>query len=104
MSHRVSQGVAPFAVEIREITSLSSWLSWRRADITASRIGTLFDCHPFMTLDDLVADMRGHRLCGPRPRRAADLTLRANTMVLERRRGGEDAVPDTVVGGDVARG
>jgi len=51
-------------VEIREITNTAEWLAWRRADVTASRIAALFDAHPFMTIDELVADMRGQSVKG----------------------------------------
>lgn len=45
--------------EVREISSRGDWLSWRRQDITASRIAALFDCHPFLTRERLASDMRG---------------------------------------------
>jgi predicted phage-related endonuclease len=45
--------------ETREITSIGDWLTWREHDITASRIAALFDVHPYLTRDDLVAIMRG---------------------------------------------
>jgi len=44
--------------EIRKISSIGDWLAWRRGDITASRIGALFGCHPHLSLDRLVAQMR----------------------------------------------
>jgi predicted phage-related endonuclease len=50
--------------EIRKITSRGEWLSWRRSDITASRIAALFDAHPYMTLDELMADMAGRSTKG----------------------------------------
>lgn len=43
----------------RPITSRADWLRWRRHDITASRLQALFDCHPYMTREDLAAEMRG---------------------------------------------
>lgn len=49
---------------VREITNRAEWLAWRRHDVTASRIGVLFECHPFMTLADLVAEMRGQSTKG----------------------------------------
>lgn len=45
--------------EVREITSTGTWLEWRRKDITASRIAALFDEHPYLTRDQLAAEMRG---------------------------------------------
>lgn len=45
--------------EVREITSTGDWLNWRRSDITASRIGALFDIHPFLTRERLATDLRG---------------------------------------------
>ena len=47
------------AREVREITSLGEWLTWRERDITASRIAALFDQHPYLTRDDLAGIMRG---------------------------------------------
>lgn len=45
--------------EVREIPSRGEWLQWRRGDITASKIAALFDEHPYLTRDQLAADMRG---------------------------------------------
>jgi len=45
--------------ETWKITSFGEWLERRRHHITASRIGTLFGCHPFLTLDGLIAELRG---------------------------------------------
>ena len=45
--------------EVREITDLGSWLSWREKDITASRIAALFDLHPYRSRDDLARIMHG---------------------------------------------
>jgi putative phage-type endonuclease len=45
--------------EVREIISRGEWLTWRESDITASAIAALFDCHPFMTLEDLADSKRG---------------------------------------------
>jgi len=47
--------------EVREITGRGEWLDWRRKDITASRIAALFNEHPFLTRDQLAADMRGEK-------------------------------------------
>lgn len=51
------------AREAREITSTGDWLRWRRIDMTASRVAALFDAHPYLTRDQLVAEFRGE----PRP-------------------------------------
>lgn len=45
--------------EVREITSLGDWLTWREKDITASRIAALFDVHPYLTREQLADIMRG---------------------------------------------
>lgn len=47
--------------ESREITSLSDWLSWRRDYLTASHAGCLFGIHPYVTLDDLIAEKRDEK-------------------------------------------
>jgi predicted phage-related endonuclease len=49
------------AREVREITSIGEWLTWRQSLVTASNIGALFAIHPYVTLDDLVAQMTGQR-------------------------------------------
>jgi putative phage-type endonuclease len=49
------------AREVREITSLGEWLQWRQSLVTASTIGALFNIHPHVSLDDLVAEKRGER-------------------------------------------
>ena len=41
------------------ITGIGEWLARRRNHITASRVGALFGLHPFLTLDGLVAELRG---------------------------------------------
>lgn len=45
--------------EVREITSRAEWLAWRRGVMTASRVGALFDCHKYLTREQLAAEMRG---------------------------------------------
>ncbi len=45
--------------EVREITGVGDWLTWRAADMTASRVAALFDAHPYMTRDQLADTMRG---------------------------------------------
>lgn len=44
--------------EAWEITNRAEWLAWRRADVTASAIGALFDAHPYLTRQQLAARMR----------------------------------------------
>jgi predicted phage-related endonuclease len=52
------------AREVREITSLGDWLTWREHDITASRVAALFDAHPYLTRDQLADIMRGSTSLG----------------------------------------
>jgi len=49
------------AREVREITSIGEWLTWRQSLITASSIGALFNIHPHVSLDDLIAEKLGQR-------------------------------------------
>lgn len=42
-----------------EITSVGEWLRRRQGMLTASRISALFDEHPYMTRDGLVAALKG---------------------------------------------
>ena len=42
-----------------QITGIGEWLARRRHHITASRVGALFDCHPFLTRDGLAAELHG---------------------------------------------
>jgi predicted phage-related endonuclease len=51
--------------DVWEITSIGEWLNRRRQDITASRVAALFDCHPFITRDQLVADLRSEPTQAP---------------------------------------
>jgi predicted phage-related endonuclease len=53
--------------EEREITSRGEWLSWRRSDLTASRIAALFSAHPYLSIDELVADLAGQSVKGDTP-------------------------------------
>ena len=41
------------------ISDRSMWLQMRRQDLTASAIGAAFDCHPYITREQLAARMRG---------------------------------------------
>jgi predicted phage-related endonuclease len=45
--------------EVREITSIGDWLSWREKDLTASRIASLWELHPYLTREQLADIMRG---------------------------------------------
>src|SRR5688500_12272538 len=47
--------------EGREITGRGEWLEWRGRDVTASRIDALFDEHPYLSRDQLAAEMRGEK-------------------------------------------
>jgi predicted phage-related endonuclease len=47
------------ARETYEITSRAEWLQWRKSDLTASPIGALFDCHPYISRQQLADRMRG---------------------------------------------
>jgi len=46
-------------IERRTITDREDWLSWRKQDVTASTIGALFNCHPYITALHLYAEKRG---------------------------------------------
>lgn len=48
--------------DVHEITSRGQWLALRQRDITASRIGALFDCHSFLTREGLCAGLRGENV------------------------------------------
>ena len=47
------------SIERREITSRDEWLEWRKHDVTASAVGALFNCHPYVTALRLYAEKRG---------------------------------------------
>jgi predicted phage-related endonuclease len=53
--------------ESRPIESIGAWLDQRRGHVTASRMGALFNVHPYMTRDDLAADLRGQSVKGDTP-------------------------------------
>jgi predicted phage-related endonuclease len=63
--------------EIRPITSRGEWLRWRQEVFTASNAGALFDAHPYATLEDVVAAMRGQSKKGESPAMRAGLLLEA---------------------------
>jgi len=50
--------------EVKEITSLSDWLSWREKDVTASRLPCLFNLHPYLSREQLADIMRGTKGTG----------------------------------------
>jgi len=43
----------------RKITTREEWLEWRKHDVTASRVGALFGCHPYETALRLSVEKRG---------------------------------------------
>ena len=46
-------------IERREIRSRETWLEWRKRDVTASAVGALFGCHPYVTPLRLFVEKRG---------------------------------------------
>jgi len=46
-------------IERRKITDRAEWLEWRKRDVTASTVGGLFGCHPYVTALRLYAEKRG---------------------------------------------
>jgi predicted phage-related endonuclease len=46
-------------IERRLITDRAEWLEWRKLDVTASTVGGLFGCHPYVTALRLYAEKRG---------------------------------------------
>jgi len=46
-------------IERKTITTREEWLEWRRADVTASQVGALFNCHTYVTPLRLYAEKRG---------------------------------------------
>lgn len=58
---RPTLGKGVMSREIIEITSRGQWLSLRQRDVTASRIGALFDVHKYLTRAELACDLRGER-------------------------------------------
>ena len=53
--------------ESRPIDDIGSWLDQRRGHITASRIGALFDCHPYLSREQLAAELGGRSTKGDTP-------------------------------------
>jgi predicted phage-related endonuclease len=46
-------------IERLAIVDRTEWLQWRKRDITASVVGALFNCHPYVTPLRLYAEKRG---------------------------------------------
>ena len=46
-------------IERKLITSREEWLEWRKPDVTASQVGALFNCHPYVTPLRIYAEKRG---------------------------------------------
>ena len=46
-------------IERRAVTNRAEWLDWRKQDVTASNVGALFNCHPYVTALRLYAEKRG---------------------------------------------
>ena len=46
-------------IERKTITTREAWLDWRRQDVTASNVGALFNCHPYVTPLRLYAEKSG---------------------------------------------
>ena len=46
-------------IERRLITDRAEWLEWRKQDITASTVGALFGCHPYISGLRVYAEKRG---------------------------------------------
>jgi len=53
--------------EVRHIDDVGSWLMWRRNHVTASRVGALFDCHPYLSREQLAAELAGRSTKGDTP-------------------------------------
>jgi len=69
--------------EVRQITSRGEWLRWRRGLVTASRIGALFDCHPYLSREQLAAELRGGN-SGDSPAMRAGRILEPGVLVAMR--------------------
>lgn len=53
--------------ESRRIESIGSWLEQRKSHITASRMGALFDAHPYLSREDLAGELQGQSTKGSTP-------------------------------------
>ena len=78
--------------ESRVIESIGPWLEQRRSHVTASRMGALFDQHPFLSREQLAGEMRGESTKGDTPAMARGRKLEA--AVIE---GLREAHPDWII-------
>ena len=53
--------------ESRPIDDIGAWLDQRRGHVTASRVGALFDAHPYLSREQLAAEMGGRSTKGDTP-------------------------------------
>jgi len=51
----------------RPIDTVGAWLDQRRGHVTASRVGALFDAHPYLTREQLAAELAGRSTKGDTP-------------------------------------
>jgi predicted phage-related endonuclease len=51
----------------RPIDDVGAWLDQRRGHVTASRIGALFDAHPYLSREQLAAELGGRSTKGDTP-------------------------------------
>jgi predicted phage-related endonuclease len=61
---RSPSGSDPLRRESRVIDGIGPWLEQRRSHVTASRVGALFDVHPFLTREQLGGELRGESTKG----------------------------------------
>jgi len=50
--------------ESRPIDDVGAWLDQRRGHVTASRVGALFDAHPYLSREQLAAELGGRSTKG----------------------------------------
>ena len=53
--------------ESRPIDDIGAWLDQRRGHVTASRVGALFDAHPYLSREQLAAELGGRSTKGDTP-------------------------------------
>ena len=51
----------------RPIDTVGAWLDQRRGHVTASRVGALFDAHPYLSREQLAAELAGRSTKGDTP-------------------------------------
>ena len=51
----------------RRIDDVGAWLDQRRGHVTASRVGALFDAHPYLSREQLAAELGGRSTKGDTP-------------------------------------